>query len=384
MIGVGVSVWSPAIRRKGGGGAPALTQNVRVLFIGDSQTAGVGADPTGNSDINGARPYSFPLQAADWLTDNGVPTISQSVCGDNNVGQEVWHDYRPDITVTGTYSNSSRNPTAGGLLPRQVNGSALSFTTTVPVDTLEFAIPRVGAFGSIALDIDGAPQGTYSQVNATDDYVIRTVTGLTLAAHTFTFKEGSGAVHGPGFINAWDSSAKAVQILNAGARNWTTENWNLATYGASPLNAIATLYPDIVVIKLGTNDWRQGGTTIAQTTSRMQALIDAAEAAGAVVLLVVPEPIANYNETTDAWSQDAVLGLHQNLATTNGLTLIDSPQLYYDEGLSGATEPADYASMDALGHYYNSLHANGDAYEVQGNAVGASLKTIIEAQGWLA
>lgn len=364
--------------------APVLNRDVRVLFIGDSTTAGVGADPTGVTDVNGSRPYSPPLKAVDWLVANGVPSHAESVAGDNLVGLAIWPSYRPDMSYAGAPATSTRSPTAGGLLVRLSSTASITFSPSIAVDSVRFAFPRYPATGTLQLNVDGVFHSSYVEAQATEDYNFVTVTGLTLATHTFTFSALSGTVHGPGFVQAWDSTKKAVQIINAGARNTTTANWSVATYPASPKNAIALIDPDITVIDLGINDYRQAGTTIAACTANIQGLIDAVAAVGSNIILVVPNPISTYNTATDTWSQAAVLTMYQSLATANpSATLIDTPAVYAAAGL-GASNPATHASLSAVGLMYDPFHPKAAVYAAEGAALGAAIKNICTNNGWIA
>ena len=366
------------------GGGPALNRNVKVIFIGDSTTAGVGADPTGLSDINGARPFSAPLKAKDWLAANGVPAIAESIAGNNNVVTASWPLYRTDIALSASTSVSSRTPTAGGTLQRFSTTQSIQFTPSVSVDTVEFAFVRASGFGVLELKVDGVSVDTFNQSQATEDYFLATVTGLSNAPHTFEFTAFSGLAHGPGYINAWSSAQKTVQIINAGARNWTTTDWNNATYPSSPRNALGIINPDITVIDLGINDYRQPDTTIEQCTTRLQNLITDAIGRGSQVILVVPNPILPYNTTADAWSQSAVLTMYQALATSNPTAiLVNAPEVYFNAGL-GTENPATRVSLGAAGLMYDSFHPKAEVYEAEGNAIGEAIKSICVAQGWLA
>lgn len=374
MFGFG---FGSARQRFVGGAAPppAITANKRVLFIGDSTTVGVGASPVA-SDVNGSRPFSFPLKTRDRLVALGIPSIAESVCADqsNGITNASWNGYRPDVVVTGTLATSSQSPTVGGVGIRQAAGAALTFTSGVAVDRVEFAYPRASTYGVLALQIDGGTATTYSQVNATADYVKTVVDAGALATHAFRFAVSSGTAHGPFFINAWNSAVPSVQIFNAGSRNWRTADWVVATVPASPLNAIAVIDPDICVINLGINDYRQSGTTIAAFKANMQTIINACVAAGAIVILVVPTPISTYVVTTDAWSQAAVRTAYGELAATNSCALIDTPVVLFNAGLSSAVNPATWAQLNSNGHAYDNLHMKAAPYAAMGDAVGDAIK----------
>lgn len=369
----------------GGGPVPVLNRNVRVLFIGDSTTAGIGADPTGVTDYVGSRAFSAPIKARDWLAANGVTAISESVAGDNSVGVYTeWNQYRPDITIVGAPPLSSRSPTAGGTLVRLAGVDAVEFTTTIPVDTVRFGIPRASGFGVLRFLIDDVEHSTYNESVTPEDYFFTTVTGLVLSTHKFSFQRVSGTPHSAGLIEAWDSSTPSVQIINAGARGSKTSDWVKNTYPINPLGAVGFMLPDIAVIDLGINDYRQSGTTIATAKDNIQTVINRLVSVGAKVVLAVPNSIVSYNTVTDAWSQAAVLTMYQELAAANaGSVLLNMPQAYAEAGL-GVDNPATWGSLNAAGHMYDSFHPKASVYAVEGAVLGAAIKSICISEGWVA
>lgn len=363
---------------------PTLLANKLVLFIGDSTTAGVGAgDGTGaKPEIAKARPFSFPIQARDRLLALAIPAMAASLNADNNNGytNTSWNEYRPEITIVGTLGlATSGNQTAGGAQVRfNGSGQSLTFSISESIDAVDFWQPRVPGGGVLAVSIDGAAAITFTSANATPVIVKQTISGLSLGPHTVAFMLSSGTAYAPIAVNAYNSSVKSVQIMNAGSRAWKTTNWVAATFPNSPLNAIGALTPNIVVINLGINDYRVSGTSIATFTSNMQAIINASTAVGAQVILCVPTPISSYNTGTYAWSQAAVLAAYQSLQAANpGSVLIDTPALLSAAGLSGAVNPANYSSLNAAGNMYDNLHPNKPPYAAMGVAIGDAIRGVL-------
>lgn len=369
---------------------PTLQRNATVLNIGDSTSAGVGGGSGGDKNINGARPFSMPTKAADRLEALGIPTRRETVNTDNNNGttNAEWGGYRPEIAVTGDpLGNSAQGPTMGGRLFTLGAGQTVSFTTAETVDSFEWFVSRGSSSGTMGVSIDGGAVQPFSQNNATADVAKQSITGLAPGTHTITFSRVSGSVRGPLAWRGYRSTGpNAVTFWNAGARNWTTQDWVGATYPHSPLNMIARIAPDVVTIDLGINNYRQSGYSIAGFKANMQALIDASVAAGAQVILAVPNPIQSYVGSTDAWSQAAVLTAYQDLQAANPATcrLINSPVVFFEAGLSGATNPATFASMNALGHFYDDLHPNKPPYAAKGAAVGDAIVSTLTAMGIIA
>lgn len=385
-IQIGIQVGLP--RGGAGGGAPvSLQQNVKILFIGDSTTVGVGADPSGLTDYEGSRPFSTPLQAMDELVVLGHAAIADSYTGNNNVGVVAnWPLYYDRITTGGTLATSSRSPTAGGILYRlSASTSTIELFTVSDVDTVEFAYVQAVGFGELKFSIDGTEYtaSPYETDASPETYVIVQVTGLTLGQHQFKFGQTSGSVHGAGYVNAWDSAAPSFQIINGGSRNWSTSDWVDIVDISGPLNCLPVLDPDIAVIDLGINDYRQSGTTVAQAKANIQTIITKLVSFGCEIILCVPNDIATYNQVSDTWNAAVVLNMYQELIAANaGSVLVNAPEEYFLAGLA-ATNPAPFSEMNTNGHMYDTLHCKAAPYEVEGKAVAAAVETIAISNGWI-
>lgn len=368
--------------RQGGGGL-ALTQDVRVLVLGDSTTVGVGADPTGLTDIDGSFPFSVPAQTSAALVADGIPASGVAFLLDNSTDPD-WFTYRDDIALISTkWASSTLGVSLGGITQRWSAGEGVIFSPSGVCDTLEFVIARIPGAGTLTLSIDGTVHSTYG-TNITPSDCVKFAVTFTPGTHVFRFESTSGSVHGPVFAHAYDSRTPAVRVWNSGVRNRKSGGLTIATGPVSPLNAIQVVDPDIVVIDIGINDWRQSGTTIATTTSNIQAVITASVAAGAKVILTLPHDVS-YNTTTDAWSYAAVKTMYEGLQAANAAqcTYVDMSVKYAEAGL-GTANPATKASLAAAGLFYDSLHPTAEVYEAEGAALAAEVKAVAVAQGWLA
>lgn len=379
-----------------GGGSPVLSSRKVALFVGDSTTVGVGAGSGGSGNVNGSRPFSFPLVASAWLTANGVKSIAETIAADNNNGitTTTWPGYRTDIAIAANEINASSAFTAGGTQMR-LSGTAhtpIVWSPPSAVDTLEFWQPRVSGGGSLTISVDGGTATSFSVNNTTFDVQKLSLTGFGKGVHTFTF-DGATVAAGAYFpiVNAYDSTTPSVQVINAGSRNWTTTDWAASSNVSAnnPKTSLTNIAADIAIFNLGINDYRQAGTTIATFKTNMQALIDAAKLGNAAVkiILVVPTPIQTYNTTTDAWSPAAVLQAYLDLQAANaGSVLIDTPLAIFQAGL-GSLNPGStvgtrvntYTNLSGLGLYPNAdgLHPGTAIYAAEGNAVGSAIKTAL-------
>lgn len=371
--------------RRLGGGLLKLTSNVIVLGSSDSTFAGVGAgDGSGtNPEISNARRFCPPVQAAVRLQARGVQAFSDTVCQDNGNGMGTKiEEYRSDIESSGGYATSSRSPNIGGFVPRLSSGAQyLIFTPSVSVDTFKFGNLFGSGFGPIGVAIDGDTPDDYAQDGA-NGYVTETIDGLTLGPHDIEFTQSGTYSHGPGYIWAYDSNIPAFHMFNAGVRNSTIGDHNVATYPSSPLSALDTLLPDVMVEKHAINDVRNGGaeTSYEDMIAAYETRMDKAHDIGARVILVIPHDIGSYSGDWDASEVRAMFEEVKTYAEGKSgipaVALVDVPQAIYDAGLSGATEPASFAAVNALGLMYDGLHAKAPIQIVEGAAIADALGTM--------
>jgi lysophospholipase L1-like esterase len=367
-------------------GAPAnpLTENKIVLFVGDSTTVGVGAgNGTGAfPEVTGARPLSFPMQAAAWLNAEGIPAVTDTFNSDNNNTRAIpgWTEYNPQIVrATSLVTSGTLGSVPGGPIFVSITTTTrvLGYNPPAPMDTLEMWTYQISTGGSYRVVVDGTDTFTFSNNNATERSFRQTLT-VPLGVHTFEIDRNAGQSYFPYAMASYNSAVPSILVMNAGMRNFTSLNWTDTGSLIRMLNGIGTIQPDVTVINLGINDYRQPGTTIAQFKTNMQLIISKALENGGKALLVVPNPIQTYNTTDDAWSQAAVLTAYQELATANpGVPLINTPQLLFDSGLSGAANPATYGGLAGAGNMFDTLHPRAPVYAAMGAAVGQEVKTLL-------
>jgi hypothetical protein len=365
-------------------GITALTMLTRrkVLMLGDSTTMGVGSNPLGVLDtdvphLRRGRRYSVPGRVPNWLKENSLAAISESVSTEGSAGIPDYMKFRSDMVWSPTNpAVSSRGNTVGGASFRYSGVNQWSFTTSIPVDTIEFGLIRFAGTGTVQLQVDGANHSTYVQGGGPDDYILQTVS-VPLGIHTFTFKSASGTIQGPMYLNAYNSAVPALEIIGAGVRNMFANGVNGTTWPQTGLNALATIDPDIVVIDFGINNWRQSGTTFAAIKTDLQTLITAALATGAKVVLSVPHRLATYNTATHVWTYAETVRLYTELQTDNpGTYFVESDAAQITAGI------ADRTALNNNGGGYDALHNGPLYYHIEGDAVGAAIKSIVVAEGW--
>jgi lysophospholipase L1-like esterase len=370
-----------------GGGSPVLSSRKVVLFIGDSTFVGVGAGSGGTTDVNGSRPFSAPLKARDYLLAAGIPATAANMVADNNNGitSALLTGYRPELVVTsGTLLAATLTPTVGGVAIRLGNTTtALTYTSSEAFDAIEMWQTQVSGGGTMGVNVDGGSVTNYSAAAGSTQIVKNTMSGLTLATHAVKFQPTASSAYLPIF-NCFNSVTPAFNILNAGARNWTSADWVVATNPNSPLPTITAIAPDAAVINLGINDYRNPGVTIATFKANVQTIINTLVAAkpACKIFLVVPTPIQTYDTTTDAWSPAAVLQAYIDLQAANaGSVLIDTPLVIFQAGLGSlspgttvGTRVNTWSNLNGLGYMHDALHPFAPPYAAEGAAIGAAIK----------
>lgn len=363
-----------------------LTQNKIVLFVGDSQTAGVGAgNGTGvNPEMTGARPLSYPSKTADELTLLGVPALASTLNSDNANGFGVtWAEYNSMVSPNNLTSFSG-GPAAGGPVFTAINSTVRQLTFSPPqaVNALEMWVYQNSSGGSGRVIVDGVTAGapTFSCNNATER-AVRVTIPVPLGVHTFMIERNTGSFFFPFALAAYNSAVPSVLVMNAGMRNFTSGFWTDSAHFIRMMNSIPLIDPDITFIMLGGNDYRNAGpnpATIPQYKANMQAIINKAAENGGKVILAPNTPLASYNTTVDAWSQQAALTAVQELVAANpGSVFFNTPEVLFEAGLSGSTNPADYGSLAANGHMYDSLHTKASVFAAIGAALAPVIKTTL-------
>ncbi len=326
----------------------------RVLCIGDSVTFGFGG---GSGDATtGARVASVPARLAAKMTASGLPASNESFFAGSDLSAitvPVMLAYDPRIAAATGWAFNTVNPTAGGY--SWINTSsvgALSFTPSTAVDTFVVFYYTEPGSGDFTLDIDGAGQTAHSQ-NVAKSYAALTKTAA-LGTHTINIKRTAGSVRIAGVL-AYNSAAKAVDVINMGWCGATASNWNDATDPWSPLNAIGVLAPDLTIITLGINDWSVSNVTAYK--AGLNALITKARLTGDVVLCA-PNQTNNSDDVTKA----SFVAALREVAEAADVRLIDH---YEAQGT--------YAALNGAGKMFDTLHPKAVVYDSEATMLASML-----------
>jgi lysophospholipase L1-like esterase len=335
-----------AARRVGG------TSPVRILFPGDSTSAGYGA--VGSATYAGCAAKSFPAYFAQILTASGIPAQYASFCGagcDETATGGTLPVYDPRVTLGSGWASTA---TQQGVLGRRYirNNSTtgvLSFAPGVEFDRIEIVHTNSGQF---TVDIGGAVLAT---VNASTP-LARTVVNCTAGTNTVNIARVSGDI----FIlsvNCYLSTGTTLSIINGGNPGATSATVaNAATYNS--LDAIGVIAPHLSVISLGINDIN-AQRSAAQFKTDMAAIIDKCQLSGDVALVsFIP-----FNSTYYSTFAAAYLAAYRELAAEKGCLFVDQTARF-----------GSYADASAHGYYFDNVHPVAAGYNDFSAAIVSALR----------
>lgn len=300
------------------------TADARMLWLGDSQTAGIGCTNYATNPSLGAP----PTRSAGVLQSLGVPASIGLCCPAN--GSTLW-----------TLGSGWAAQTFGFGLLACFNSNASAFTLT-------FADPRTTADTFDIYCMTGAGLGTVSAVatGGSTGTLNTGIGGTGISKFTVTAAAagtGNSVVITPTLnpcyivgVEPRLSTTRKVLVGNAGIGTCSTGQHVAlpVTWGSIP--AIQAYAPDLTIIQLGVND-RLQGINIPTYQSNLRLLITAAQVSGDVLLtssMPSGTAVANVNEAG-----------YNNVLAGFGLPYFD----YY-------SRCGSYASYTARGMSFDGLH----------------------------
>jgi lysophospholipase L1-like esterase len=332
--------WRKALARASTGGAVAT-----INCIGDSTTWGQWSN--GAPERTNVKAKAFPtVLATELQRRSGMAAQAQSWFGVGS-SSEVLNVSDPRIAITAGWANAGGSlVSVGGGIMRATVAGKLSFTPSANVDTFDFwYVQGPGSNGSFDYDIDGGAATTINSNNAVSAVVKVSVSAGAADSHTINFSRVSSTVY---IIGAEGRlSTDKIAVRNMGWANSASNEWKNSAAAYNPLPTAVTIAPDLYILDLGINDWRNG-VSVATYVTNMQTIITALKAVTDVVLCV-PIP-SSTSEATQA-TQDNFKAAIYGLAATNNLPLVDK-----------SYRMVDYTTANALGYYGDTLHLLGAGY----------------------
>lgn len=336
----------------------------KIACVGDSNTVGWGA-ATGTSGLTAARVKSYPAYLSSILTGMGYATNLQSFWGDGNLTANSigYNTYDPRLVLPGDWvmQSSALTYSLGGQLfrcPSPIT-SSLAFTPTGSVDTFVIYSVNNAGNGTFTVNVDGGATAATVNNNTTAAVQATTVTS-TLGAHTLNMQRSAGGTIFIMGVLAYDSTASKIDILNMGSAGWKATEWAYSANAWSPAPALTALDPDLTIINLGINDWKDTPTDLSTFTTNLQTVITAALAGGGSCILNVPFP----SQTTRASvaQQAPFVSAIRSLGALNSCPVVNLTDRF-----------VDWATANTLGFAYNDLHPNSYGYADMAQAQIAAL-----------
>ena len=338
----------------------AGTSRAVIACVGDSTTAGVGA-----TDGTGRRKGSYAAKLAAALVGHGIASPFDSVVGNQFVSTANASVFDPRITLGSGWANDTLETAGAQSWKNTTTTGAISFVPDGDVDTFEVWSFRNTGLGTWSWNVDGGADTNVVEAGTPEAYFKTTISAGALGAHTLNLKRVSGSCYIAAIV-AYDSAAKAVDVLNMGRGSGTTTTINDATRAWSPVNSIPLFGADLTLISLGINDYTPATLVdLATYTSNLQALETAFAATGDVAYVVPPQSAVS-RQTAEI--QETYRNAMRSLAQTNGRTVFDLARKW---GSYDAAVAAGFMNGGA-----DLVHPNAAGYIDWGTWIGDYLATV--------
>ncbi|TWA89590.1 GDSL-like lipase/acylhydrolase family protein [Bradyrhizobium stylosanthis] len=319
------------------------TRNTRIGFNGDSTFAGVETGGTTAQVL-----HSVPMQVAAKLQARGINAGANNRfgCASGTFATLLTMDSR--VTATGAWTQGATTAQGG----QAFACSAAGTLNIVPQGNVTKAdiYWRDGAAGrSFNWSVDG---GATTQIDSTGTTAIKktTVSLGSSALHTFSLAWVAGAVTIFGVDFYDDTSSR---------RELSIQQWGIS--GATSANAIddtdtvtgrlaqiksgkALMTPDLMIIRLGVNDWRTSVSALSMV-GNLTTLVTTCQANACDVILVTPR--YDGGSTGLAAQQEDYANAIRALGPVLNVNVLDA-RAYF----------GSYALGNAAGWYSDTVHGD--------------------------
>lgn len=328
----------------------------KVAFVGDSTFVG---EWSNGSQFSNSRVLSPHNQLAAQFVAAGVPAITDSFFGDQNLGAVNYQSSDPRVVLGSSWTISTIfQPLGKGSFTASTTTNALAFTPVSSFDTIDIYWGRSATGGSFTVNVDGgATLQTINTIGAAAQ-MKTTITGVTAGTHTINIQQSAGgSVYVLGAA-VRTSTAPSVEMYGCGAASGVAEDYG-STGALFNLASLANIAPDLTLVNLTINDIINQGFPIATYTADIQLIITQAKLSGDCLLMIGnPTSSANFTNGKQLPYYNAVYAL----AATNGLAVVDISMRW-----------GSYAKANALGLYGDTIHPNGLGY----SDIAAALRKVL-------
>lgn len=322
-----------------------------IVFIGDSKTMGAGADGSAGNTA-GAEPLSKPSNLSTILTANGLTSLRNSCFGyRGTVSPAALTAYDPRIVFDPALALSGVAGTLGGFYFRMSGLVTQSFAPTGNVDTVDIYTRQSPGDGTMTVKANSGSTLATIVCDGANAIVKTTITLGASASYTIQFQRSAGNFCFVLGLRAYLSTSSGFDVINAGAYGTESGFHSDTSTPWTAINMLAQLpNPALCCIQLGTNDMGNGATPMSTTLLNIQALANAAHAAGFDVILENPTfgpNGAGGTNTQRAALQQGLLAI----ALAQNCMMVDN-----------AARFISYADAFSLGMMGSSLHETGSGY----------------------
>ncbi len=331
----------------------------RVGWIGNSTAVGFGATAAANY-INVRR--QSPLSRLTSLMRATLgDTSSEAWFGNNGVeiNGTTMDQYDPRLTLGAGWVLSFQASLGKNSLGNSTTTNPLSFTPTVPVDTVDIYYFRDTTLGTFTVNANGG--ATLATVNSNGaKTMLKQTVSMPKGFNTINIvPPGSGVFVVIAGLHAYDSKNPGLSFFPLGHAGSTAASIN-GSGTLSVLNVLQTLGCDVTIINNQINDW-VAGTDVAAFKANTQLLITAARRGGLCDVVLLNDPPSSPGSAPEA-TQELYRAAYRELAETNGLVLLD-----------WAAEIGGYQSAVAAGLMYDALHESAAGYAKKADFVARAL-----------
>lgn len=333
---------------KGRAGSLANLSNSKILFLGDSNTIGVGGVSTTAPFL---LKYSFPSMATKLFSDRGGR--EGGPIGLHGWSATTYGLTDPRVSISSGWTSATES-VGGHMLENSTNSLSLQFFPPEQWDTVD-----VWFASDSAAVANVGPNGSLQTVNITGGSIEKkTITHTGLTSAQLIIQRVSGTVRLIGY-HCYNSTKGEVSFLNAGRSGWRSDHAAEASTWYSPLNAAKAISPDLCFIQFGINDWNQNINPTDGFRTAMQSLISGMKSVGSSVVLMIPFYVGGVK--TYSWKsyRNEIL----SLAETYNCPVVDISTL-----LGFTPDP------DNNGYVADALHLNYKGYAEVSNIVNQLLR----------
>lgn len=313
------------------------TADGKVFIVGDSTTAGAGANTLA---------ASVPNRLAGLLDSYVCRAGLHSTLGRNNVTAVATDVFDPRVALGAGWTAGNNGAGGGYSAPTTATGN-LSFTPTVPFDTITVYTAVNSGNGTSTVNVDGGASLGTMTTSGTQALGTHTFT-CALGTHTINISPPTvGTIHVLG-IEVADSTTRRMRVYNAGYAGQKAAFFTSASLAWNTYNWWPVVAPDLTILNLTINDSNQtglGATDTATYSSQITSLITRAQATGDCLLMVG-------NPTNTEASLQTYRDILYGLADTHDCALLDLKDRWQS-----------YAVSNPLGYYADTAHPSAVGYQ---------------------